>query len=395
VNSEIGLETENNTVLKYLAAKEFFSWLVPLIMLGAGLLGAVVLVVEGEAAFGTSDAVPWGLLIAGYVLLAVTTSGICLVSSLGHVFGFERFEVISQRAIFLGILILLAAFGVLAVELGHPFRLVYVILSPNFTSGIWWMGVIYGIYLVVLMLELFLMFLGRHTWARTAGIVTVILAVAATTNLGSVFGLVNARPFWYGPYWPVYVLITALLSGTAALMVLSGVLRQGASRQKSPAFAYRLGKLGNSLSKILLGLVTLAAVMTVWKIISSLYGGVVPQQRAALALVEGPLAVPFWGFEIGLGMILPVLLIVFGRGNGRWQFLAAVAVLAGLVFMRYDMVVGGQIVPASTMAGSGFWGYLGYLPSSYEIMVMVGALGFIILAYRLGERYLLPLFPGD
>ena len=93
--------------------KYLLGWGIPAVLLLLGVIGAGVLVMGGEQAFGTSDAVPWGLLIAGYVWLAVTASGLCLASSLGHVFNVEAFKVMVPRSIFLAITVLVAGFSVL------------------------------------------------------------------------------------------------------------------------------------------------------------------------------------------------------------------------------------------------------------------------------------------
>lgn len=388
-------------VEKYRLALYLLGWIIPGLLLLAGLAGALVLLTGGEEAFGTSNAFPWGLLIAGYVLLAVTCSGLCLISSLGHVFGVKRFEVIGERAVFLAITVLLAGFAVLAVELGHPLRLVYVLLSPNLTSGIWWMGTIYGIYFVCLLLELFFMLTNRHRAARSMGSITVVLAVAATTNLGSVFGLLHARPFWYGAYWPIYMLVTAVMSGAAALLILTWSWRRALEGKRRLGFFrngnmknYRLGKLARVLSWLLVGLLGFTAVLTVWNIISSLYGGVPARYQAAMALLTGPLAPTFWIFEVGLGLVVPLVLIMLSKGKSdHLNLAAAVSAITGVLFMRYHMVSAGQVVPAELLdPAARFSGYAFYTPSPGEIGVMLGAVGFIILAYRLGERYL-PLKP--
>lgn len=381
-------------VEKFRALMVLAGWLIPALLTAIGLAGAVDLLVRGEEAFGTTDAVPWGILIAGYVLLAVTCSGLCLVSSLGHVFGIERFEIIGQRAIYLAVVVLISAFAVLAVELGHPFRLIYVLLSPNFHSGIWWMGTIYGIYLVGLMLELYFMLRHKEHPARLMGTITFILAIAATTNLGSVFGFVNAKPFWYGPYWPVYIIVTAIMSGTAVLIILAWFLqRQIESRrqrgffQNGNMFKHRLKKLSATLSVLLAAEAGTVLVLTFWKVVTSLYGGVPGQQQAAMALLTGPLAPTFWVFEVGIGLLLPLALLLISRGKGeKFNLAAALSVILGMVFMRLHMVSSGQILYIDKTTGMA--SYAAYIPSLGETAVIVGAVGFILLAYKIGERYL-------
>ncbi|KKM09612.1 hypothetical protein SY88_18395 [Clostridiales bacterium PH28_bin88] len=366
--------------------KYLLGWGIPAVLLLVGVIGAGVLVIGGEQAFGTSDAVPWGLLIAGYVWLAVTASGLCLASSLGHVFNVEVFQVMVPRAIFLAITVLVAGFSVLAVELGHPFRLVYILLTPNFSSGIWWMGTIYGIYLVFLVIELFFLLTHRHRAARVTGVITFMLAVAATSNLGAVFGFVNARPFWAGPYYSLFILLTAVLSGFAALGVLTWLLQRGDGGERGRRMRHLLPVLGSGMAALL----GAAAVFTVWKIISGLYGGQPGTYQAVLTLVDGPLSLNFWLLEVTIGLAVPLVWLLLAAGRRQVAvFVVSTMVLVGLVFTRLDMVAAGQIVPLANLdAACPFTGCVNYSPSFGEWTVIAGALGFILLVYRAGERML-------
>ena len=105
-----------------------------------GIAGALNVLLNGHSAvYNVTREIPWGILIATYVFLVVSSTGLCLVSSLGHVFGIEKFDFIGKRAIILAILTLLCGFGAIGMELTHPIRMgLYTILSPNFSSPIWW-----------------------------------------------------------------------------------------------------------------------------------------------------------------------------------------------------------------------------------------------------------------
>ena len=68
----------------------------------AGFAGVINVLINGHAqVYNVSREVPWGILIATYVFLVVSSTGLCLISSLGHVFGIKKFEFIGKRAILL------------------------------------------------------------------------------------------------------------------------------------------------------------------------------------------------------------------------------------------------------------------------------------------------------
>lgn len=108
-------------------------------IIAAAVASANVFLVGHEQTFNTSRGVPWGILISTYVFLAISCSGLCMISSLGHVFGFHEFDMISRRAILLAILCLFGAFASIGMELEHPFKMFYTVLSPicNRQSGGW------------------------------------------------------------------------------------------------------------------------------------------------------------------------------------------------------------------------------------------------------------------
>jgi molybdopterin-containing oxidoreductase family membrane subunit len=61
--------------------------------------------------------------------------------------------------------------------------------------------------------------------------------------------------------------------------------------------------------------------------------------------------------------------------------------LFGIFFMRYDLVVVGQIVPAYKELGvSEYQGLLSYRPTVHEIMVVLGGVGVTGFLFLLGEK---------
>ena len=114
-------------------------------------------------------------MIIGYVFFAIMTSGLCLASSLGTVFGIERFRPFEKRHAILAVLSLTTAFLIIALDLHYPIRMVLgAVLVPSPSSPMWWMGVFYGVYLVVLLVEVWSMFTPHpkiHQYACTTAAV--------------------------------------------------------------------------------------------------------------------------------------------------------------------------------------------------------------------------------
>ena len=336
-------------------------------------------------AYGTYREIPVAILISTYIFFVVASTGLCLVSSLGHLFGVRDLMPIAKRSIYLAILSILAGFLVIGLEIENPFRMViYNILSPNFSSNIWWMGTLYGFALVFLTIEfIFLMKEEKHKKAIIVCLLGVITEVAANTNLGGVFAMMHGRSYWYGPYLPMYFLLSALITGCAFIIfffVLSHwINRKAIDKPTEKALEY-VGKLAILLIMILM-------IFTVWKMLTTSVGG--PSGIEAMgATLSGPYAFNFWGIEVLGGLIIPFFLLLISRArNITIMFLASAIMIFCIFFMRLDLVVVGQIVPLYLELGVSEYSKLHtYTPSIHEILVVLGGVGFCGLAFLLGEK---------
>lgn len=352
----------------------------------AGAVGVVQVLIHGhDHVYNVSREIPWGILISTYVFFVVSSTGLCLVSSLGDVWGFEKFAIIGRRGHLLALLTLVTGFGTMAMELNHPIRMgLYAIISPNFTSAIWWMGTLYGFYMVCLIVEFTSLMRGWTRLAFWSGLAGFFAAITAHSNLGAVFGLLEARHFWYGSYMPIYFIVSALASG-AALTVLIVYFNHKARGIEMPPvyqeFMYTMGKLQALFLGILLFFV-------VWKIIPSLYGQPPEKYEATMAMINGPLAFNFWFFELGLGILIPLIIVANRRTRTVFGvMMAGLLSTIGIFFMRYDLVIAGQMVSMRPEAveGAGH-GLLHYFPSFTEIGIVVGAICLCLFLYTLAER---------
>jgi len=59
-------------------------------LLAAFMAGAVLYILHGHHAYNVTRQHPWGLLISMYVFFVVSSTGLCIISSIGHVFGWNR-----------------------------------------------------------------------------------------------------------------------------------------------------------------------------------------------------------------------------------------------------------------------------------------------------------------
>lgn len=363
-----------------------------LMMIMLGLAGAGYAQVIGHHhAFGTTREMPWGMLIGVYAYFAIISTGLCLLAIFSHAFGGNQMSPLANRMVWLSVITLLGAFTVIGLEIENPWRMpLGVILHANATSNIWWMGTLYGLAVVVMLLELYLI-VTRHVAAAIAmGAMAAVAESLANSNLGAVFASLHARPFWYGSQLPVFFLACAVLSGAAAVVLFthySHLLRRRSLAEDTFKGLQTAGK-------IMVLMTFLVALATAWKFANA-YCGTEEMILAADALVKGPLATQFWLFEITIGLVLPFAVLVASRLHSLQALsAAALMILVGQFFSRFNLVVSGQIVP-SDHGLVGVPQYLTYLPTAAEYLLVMAGVGVVGFCFIVGEKVLDRLFTPE
>ncbi len=350
-----------------------FGLLLAILCVGAYFAGTAL--VKGQTVYGSTDLVGWNILIAAYVFLALTASGLCLTSNFFEVLEIHRFQLLQKRAHFLAISLLIPALGVLSMDLGRIDRVYNFIISPNFSSPMWWMGAVYGVYLMLLIFEFWSIHRGYKKLVKTTSIVTLIFAVIATSVLGSIFAVILDKPLWFGSGTPVFFVFSAVISGIAA-MLFGTILTYKLSKKPMEA---ELQQALKELSLILTVLLAIALVFTVWRLITVYYARV----PDTYYVINAPYGVPFWLLYLGIGLVVPFILLL-NPSTREGGFLAAAGfmVLLGMYVDKHIFVISGQFnQPFSLPSGS-------YTSTPAEWGIIFGAIAVSVLIYIFGAKYL-------
>lgn len=359
-------------------------WLAVLgIAIVVGLITAVKLFSQGHGLFNANDVLIWTLPLGVYIYLALASSGLTLLAAIPLVFGVHKYEPFAKRLVFLAIATLVGAFVSIGLELGSVFHMIYIMLSPNFSSPIWWMGAIYSVELVVLLVKFWKMHTGdwHSGFSKFLGTASFILALAAPLMIGSVFGITESRVTYFGPVMSIYCLLMAFLSGTALFILYSLVVNK-VTGNGVPAELY------DEVALIFTYAAGVVAVFTVLKYaIES--ATVVPEFLVYRQFEHAFGTVGVFHTEVLLGLFLPfvLLLIPSVRKAAGGKIVASALILIGTLLMHMEILLAGQSHPVGPKAEQ-FPGFISYFPSIWEILVFVFALAIMLLLYTLGERYL-------
>ncbi len=356
-----------------------------LLALAGAVVGLHGMITGYHHVYGVTREISWGLLISAYIFCVVTSTGLCIISSIGHVFGGEAFMPIAKRAVFMSIMFMFGGFCIIFFDIENPFRMaIWNVISPNFVSNMWWMGTLYGMYLVFMVIEYYFLLEQNHSLSRLMGFFGLVVGIAAHSNLGAVFGMLHGRPFWYGPYLPIYFIFSAAMSGGCAILFFTTL----GWRINPEIMNQRMERAIKAVTQVTIFLISVIIFFTIWKIIT----GMVSEGKhlIIMSFLTGDYAINFWVFEVFLGMVLPLYLLIRSRGNNFNLILWATGLMmVGIFFMRYDIVIPGQmesvyhslgVVEAEDM--------LTYTPSFHEIMASLFGIAFIALAYFAGEKML-------
>ena len=344
------------------------------------VIGVAIYLVHGHHAYNVTREHPWGLLIAVYIFFVVSSTGLCIVGSLGDVFGFKDYMAISKRAIFGSIVTILSGFAVIAFEIGHPVTmLIYNVLSPGLTSAIWWMGTLYGLYLTFMIIEFVFLLKNDMKMAKYFGLTGLLVGLAAHSNLGSVFGFLNARPISNGVFYPTYFILTAFITGIYLAFIMYGFRYQLKFDDVAKKLLTGLAKIQGLLISILIFFVT-------WKLLTDIYGGMPNRSEVAVHILG---SWTFWA-EVILAMLIPLIIILKSGGtNLIGMFWASMSGMVGIMFMRYNLVHDTQLKPLQMLKKTEYQlppEWVHYFPSSTEIMISLGGVGLCLLLYYVGTK---------
>ena len=107
-----------------------------------------------------------------------------------------------------------------------------------------------------------------------------------------------------------------------------------------------------------------------------------------MSFLTGPYATNFWVAEVAMGLVIPFLIILAVKAkNIPAMAIGSLSSIIGIFFMRYDLIVIGQVVP-------GFHEYnivdmphlMPYSPTLHEYMVTLAGFTFCAALFMVGER---------
>jgi molybdopterin-containing oxidoreductase family membrane subunit len=381
-----------------------------LVLMAAGFAAWIYQMSQGLQVTAMRDNVMWGLYIVTFMFFVGLSAGGLIVASAGRLFGVGRFKPIVRLAVLEATVAIIAAASFIVPDLGHPERLLNLVLHANVTSPMIWDITIIVVYLVLSLLYVWLymrrdlaargsrLALGtrdtsaaararddRRTWMLAW--IALPAAVLVHSITAWIFGLQISRGFWYTAIMAPLFISSALVSGLALVLVLALLVRRLGRVSFEDGLASFLGAL--------LGVfIAVQAFLVFCEVLAGYYPGVASD--AVRHMLDGPYA-PLFGFEVLVGLVIPFLLLAGSALRRRPGVvgLAAALALAGIFAHRLEIILVGLNTaplpygPGTAIGtpldnGTSFAVSSAYVPTGVEILIALGLVAFAALLFTIG-----------
>ncbi|MBI5691886.1 MAG: polysulfide reductase NrfD [Verrucomicrobia bacterium] len=338
--------------------------------------------VEGFA-YPNEQHVLWSILIVIYPYITGLVAGAFIMASLVKVFNVRALAPVYRLALLTALAFLICAPMPLLLHLGHPERCLQVMMTPHLSSPMAMFGFVYAWYIMaVLLLELWLEY--RHDfvrWGQTepglqgalyrlltlgardvspealkfdeklSSIVTLIGIPSAFLlhgYVGFIFGSIKANPWWGNVLMPVIFIFSAIVSGIALCVFIYTELNWFRGREVDDEC---LDEMGKFLFYALLLDFSIEGLDWLHRLYSADESIHVLKQLAAGKLFNTMLV-----GQLFCGTLIPLLLLgstqVFRQQIPRFvrrriYYFSALLIMAGVLLMRWNVVIGGQLFSKS------------------------------------------------
>ena len=342
--------------------------------------------------FPNEAEIHWSLMIVIYPYITGLVAGAFVVSSLYHVFQIKAFENIARLALVAAFCFGLFAALPLLFHLGQPLRAFNIFFTPHTTSAMSVFGYVYSGYMILLMIELWLVYrehfiqkaqetqgmTGLFWKILTLGVMdytpesarvdyklTTFLAAIGIPwacflhgYVGFIFGSVKANAWWATPLQPIIFLLSAIVSGIAMLMLMYAFIRW---RTRQPYDFPMIQK----LMVFLWGFFIIDFFLEGLEIVYVAYEH--GHHWSVIGpLLSGPLYDSFVIGQVLVLSVVPFLILGFitifspwGKGLLYLANLASILLVLQVLFMRFNVVVGGQLISKSDRGFTEFhWEFL-------------------------------------
>jgi Ni/Fe-hydrogenase subunit HybB-like protein len=371
-----------------------------------GLLGAIILAGLGAAYYmehyghwvtGMNNQIVWGVPHVFAIFLIVAASGALNVASIGSVFGKIQYKPLAPLSGILAIALLAGGLAVLVLDLGRPDRLMVAMTTYNFKSIFAWNIYLYNGFFIIVAVYLWMLMDPKMTrYTKPIGVFAFIFRLILTTGTGSVFGFLVARQAYDAAILAPMFIIMSFAYGVASFILVLMASYKWSGRPLGNAVVYRLRNL------LRLFVASVLYFVLVYHL-TNLYVTENHGLERFILLDGGMITQIFWWVQVGLGGVLPLVLLYHPTLSRSWTVIGVVSalVILGGLGQMYVTIIGGQAYPLQMfpdkeiLSSSFFDGVVvSYSPSLPEFLLGFGGIAIAVIAVAFATK-VLPFLPAS
>ena len=370
------------------------------IILLIGFIAGIFVFWKGLSITNLTDLVPWGLWITIDLSAIALAAGAFSLCAAVHLMGLKRYEPIARTATFVGLIGYTMAMLALVLDIGRPDRFWKALVYWNTHSLLWEVTIAIMLYSTVLVFETMPIFArfewlqkrfpkltakmeSIHHYAPFLAIIGLGLSSMHQSSLGAAYGIIKGRPFWFKPEMSVLFMLSAIVGGISLTLFASMLASRLTPKAKiNDPLVERASRF---VGWLLIGYFYFRA----WDALAMSYTYDPGRTEGLWLMTKGPLAFNFWVVEMLLGMVVPMILLLYtpARMNRFWRMIALFLVAAGVVAFRWDINLSGFLVVMPYIPGESI-AYTSYRPSIVEIVTGSAIVAYGLAAFSLGVKYL-------
>lgn len=351
------------------------------------LISLLVMIIAAFAAYnmehaghyitGMNNRVIWGMPHVVAIFLIISASGALNIASIASVFNRAFYKPLARLSAVIAVSLLTGGLAVILLDLGRPDRLIIAMTYYNFSSIFAWNIILYSGFVVLALVYLWTMLDWQvDKYKRVAGIAAFCWRLILTAGTGSIFGVLIAREAYHLVIMGPMFIILSLAYGMAFYLIVISLFMP----------AEQLDNLSLRLNKLMVVLVVCSLAASLVYHLGNWFW--LDSKSFEAFILTGDDIYPqlIWGLQLGLGTIVPLLLLRMGRVAVQKTnlILASVLFILGGIAQIYALVIGGQAYPMPLLEGyqveSPFYGSIAsYTPSHWEIMLGSGGFAIALL----------------
>jgi molybdopterin-containing oxidoreductase family membrane subunit len=357
-----------------------FLTLLLIIAVWGGYNWVLIMFVKGVGITGSSDLVPWGVYIIGFIFFGGASAGASIIGLMIHGFGRGDYKPLGVRAILVGILSLMAAVLFLFSDVGNPFRTMLLpAVLRNTTSALVYTSITYVGFAALMLGELYYAVKFNRSegamsdmdekMAKVLAILALLFALMVVhAPHGALFAFIKAREMWNTPLLPPHFVVVALATGTA-IMILVAIITSKINKRELVGIETL-----NHMGVLLALFVTVTLFLDFFDYLVMIYTGK-PAGIEIWHLLTGRFAPLF--IVNTAGLFAAMLILLFKRGRTiKGLSIASSLTLIAIMAYRIDLIIVAQIPPLFPGIGEIY-----YIPTVPEMAVVAGLIALTLFLY--------------